>query len=512
MTAMPMKLRKFCEQFVVLKDQPIKFTGRGYLGEVLASTAQRLVLRCSRQVEKSTLLVNRILYHAVTVPGIQMLLVCPRREQASVFSNTRLMPAIADSPFLRRLLLGRKNRRPQVMNCRFANGSELFVRAAFHSADAVRGLSADVLFVDEFQDIAAGDLAVLQETLSHSTRGEIVLTGTPKLIDNHLEDVFRQSTACEWLVPCPGCQRQTRLDERVLDPRGLCCPECDQQLNPRRGKWVARNPNSAWGDGYWINHLMVPWLNADEILARQAAYDPARFRNECLGLPCALGDHVITQAEIEACCEDRPMAKRQADVPAEGRDQLIAGIDWGGGASSATVLVIGYMRPDLHSVIVRMERFRPQEEPDRVLSQVVERCGKFGVKVIAADGGGNGYVYNRLLQNTLGYRAPLHAIIYSTSDQEPFQEGTLVKWTVNRSASIGNTFSRIKKLMLHFPRVQECGTFLDEFVCELADYDDHSRTIRYTHPDGVPDDALHATNYLQQVGLRLVHARQQQWR
>jgi hypothetical protein len=512
MPVIPMGLRKFCEQNVFLKGQPITFTGRGYLREVLASTAKRLVLRCSRQVEKSTLLVNRILYHAATVPGIQMVLVCPRREQASTISKSRLMPAIADSPFLHRLLLGRNKRRPQVMNCRFANGSELFVRAAFHSADAVRGLSADVLFVDEFQDIAAGDLAVLQETLSHSNRGQIVLTGTPKLIDNHLEDVFRRSTACEWLVPCPGCQRQTRLDERVLDPRGLCCPECRQRLNPRRGTWVARNPNSDWGDGYWINHLMVPWLNADEILARQAAYDPARFRNECLGLPCALGDHVITQAEIEACCEDRPMARRQADVPAEGRDQLIAGVDWGGGTASATVLVIGYMRPDLHSVIVRMERFRPEEEPDRVLNQVVDCCRKFGVKVIAADGGGNGTVYNRLLQKQLGYQASLYAIIYSASDQEPFQEGTLFKWTVNRSASIGATFSRIKNLMLRFPRLQECGTFLDEFVCELAEYDDHSRTIRYTHPDGVPDDALHATNYLQQVGLRIVSQRRQRWR
>ena len=206
------------------------------------------------------------------------------------------------------------------------------------------------------------------------------------------------------------------------------------------------------------------------------------------------------------------MARRQADVPAEGRELLFAGLDWGGGSLSATVLVIGYMRPDLHAVIVRMERFRPQEEPDLVLKQVVECCGKFGVKVIAADGGGNGQVYNCLLQNMLGYQVPLYAITYSPSDQEPFQEGKLFNWNVNRSISIGNTFSRIKKLMLHFPRIQECGTFLDEFVCELAEYDEHARTIRFTHPDGVPDDALHATNYLQQVGLRSVHARQQQWR
>jgi hypothetical protein len=113
------------------------------------------------------------------------------------------------------------------MNCQFANGSKLFVRAAFQTADAARGLSADVLFVEEFQDIAAGHLAVLQETLSHFPRGEIVLTGTPNLIGNQLEAVFRQSTACEWLVRCPKCQRRTRLDEHVLNAGGVCCPMCD---------------------------------------------------------------------------------------------------------------------------------------------------------------------------------------------------------------------------------------------------------------------------------------------
>ena len=204
------------------------------------------------------------------------------------------------------------------------------------------------------------------------------------------------------------------------------------------------------------------------------------------------------------------MAKTRGHVPAEGRHVLIAGIDWGGGTTSATVLVIGYMRPDLHSFILRMERFRPQEEPDRVLNEVAERCRAFGVKYIAADGGGNGHVYNRLLQNKLGYQASLCGIIYSTSDQEPVRDGTLHKLTVNRSASIGNTFVRIKKKMLHFPRVKEVGTFLDEFVCELAEFDDHSRTIRYTHPDGLQDDALHATNYMQTMGLRVVHELLQQ--
>ena len=109
---------------------------------------------------------------------------------------------------------------------RFANDSHVFVRAAYHSADAARGISADLLLVDEFQDVAAGDLPVLQETLSHSSDGRTILTGTPKSIDNHLSSVFNQSPANEWTVPCPECSRGVILDEQCLGSGCVICPTC----------------------------------------------------------------------------------------------------------------------------------------------------------------------------------------------------------------------------------------------------------------------------------------------
>ena len=326
-----MSLLEFCEQFVYLKGQLLSFKGRGYLKDIYPATDRNLVLRCSRQVEKTTTLANLIVYEAVTNPGVQILMVCPRLEQARVFSNSRLRPAIERSPLVRRLLLVNRKRQLPVFDMQFANESELHIRAAYRSADAVRGLSADLLLIDEFQDIAAGDLPVLQETLSHSARPRTIITGTPKLIDNHLESVFRQSTACEWLVPCAGCRSQVPLDERVLGPNGLTCPTCGKPLKPRRGRWVPRNPDARWGEGFWINHLMVPWHTVDEVLVKQETYDRAKFTNECLGLPTTLGDHIISREEIEACCANRPFARRLADVPTEGRQCLFAGIDWGGG-------------------------------------------------------------------------------------------------------------------------------------------------------------------------------------
>ena len=492
----------FCRKLLNLNGQPINFDDRPYVPEMYDVTDQNLVLRCSRQTEKSTFLVNTILYEACMNPGIQMLFVCPRLEQARVFSHDRLLPSLEQSPLIRRTLQGRGARHPQVMNMRFANGSALFVRAAYHSADSCRGLSASLLMVDEFQDIAAGDLPVLQETLSHAKNGRTILTGTPKDISNHLEAAFSNSTANEWTLHCAKCDKGVILDERSLGPVGIICPNCGGSLNPRDGRWVARNPHGHWGVGFWVNHAMVPWLNYEEILDRQRGYDLAKFKNEVLGLPTTVGDHVATRAELEACCSNNPMAESLEDVSPQGRSNLIIGIDWGGGGTSRTVVVIGYMRSDYRLEICCFERFAATEDPLRVVEEIAKRCRQFRIRWIGADGGGNGRVLNRLLMDQLKASSGLFAILYSSADHEPRQDGCMMQWTVNRSASIAVLYSRIKKRQMIFPRVNQCGSFLDEFAVELAEYDDITRTVRYTHPDGMQDDAVHATNYALIVALR----------
>ena len=107
-----------------------------------------------------------------------MLYVCTRVDQALVFSRSRLRPLIESSPLIRQALIGSKNALLSSNDFRFKNSSELYIRSAFHSADSARGLSADILLLDEYQEIAQGVLPVLMEILSHSSRKQVVITHT----------------------------------------------------------------------------------------------------------------------------------------------------------------------------------------------------------------------------------------------------------------------------------------------------------------------------------------------
>jgi len=129
-----------CQYYVYLQGRPLSFADRPYLPPIYVADGN-LVLRCSRQTEKTTFLVNRILYEACRRPGIRMLYVAPRLEQVQVFRRSRLGSMLDDSPLIRRVLLGAQGMRQQVMNMRFRNGSDLFLRAAFHSGDSCSRLT-----------------------------------------------------------------------------------------------------------------------------------------------------------------------------------------------------------------------------------------------------------------------------------------------------------------------------------------------------------------------------------
>jgi hypothetical protein len=162
------------------------------------------------------------------------------------------------------------------------------------------------------------------------------------------------------------------------------------------------------------------------------------------------------------------------------------------------------MRKDFVFEVSAMRRFRPDEDTDLLLSSVAQMLSDFKVRCVAADGGGSGHHLNRLLLDRIKHKA-MYAILYSNSTQEPKSEGALVKWTVNRSATIGSVFSRVKKRTIVFPRVADSGSYLDEFACETAVFDTDNRTLRYTHPETMQDDALHATNYALLLGVRHYH-------
>jgi hypothetical protein len=95
----------------------------------------------------TTFLANNLVVSSVVKPYNKSLYVSPSHTQTRQFSNEKLRPAIEKSPFVKKYFQDHTVS-TQVFEKGFTNGSYVFLRSAFRSADRTRGISARNLCYD----------------------------------------------------------------------------------------------------------------------------------------------------------------------------------------------------------------------------------------------------------------------------------------------------------------------------------------------------------------------------
>lgn len=128
------KKSDFVRNLIYLDGQKFDFTGRGYLKPIYDGGFKRILLKTARQVEKTTFLANNLTCTSVVMPYNKALYVSPSHTQTRQFSNEKLRPSIERSPLIKRYFQD-SSVSTQVFEKGFTNGSYIFLRSAFRSAD-----------------------------------------------------------------------------------------------------------------------------------------------------------------------------------------------------------------------------------------------------------------------------------------------------------------------------------------------------------------------------------------
>ena len=103
-----------------------------------AADQGNLVIRASRQVEKSTFVSATIIFEACKNAESRILFIAPRRRSVDTFSRDRLIPMIKESPLVRAAV------GPPLTHAYYRfrirrRYERLYIRPAFLTADACRG-------------------------------------------------------------------------------------------------------------------------------------------------------------------------------------------------------------------------------------------------------------------------------------------------------------------------------------------------------------------------------------
>jgi hypothetical protein len=498
------------------KHIPFDFTQRRYLRLPYDTPSKRTLYKCGRQVEKSTLLGNKTLAYCCIINSFNVLYVSPTNQQTKTFSRDRLKEPIETSDILKSWTTTKLS--DNVFEKQFINRSKITLRYAYHHADRVRGIPADMIEIDELQDINTDNIPIIEECASHSPYKYFIYSGTPKSLDNAIEKYWNDfSTQNEWVVPCerhgtpndPGSWHWNVLAEEHIGNKGLICDKCGELINPMHpmAQWASMNPDirrpaseGGMGDdafeGFRIPQLMVPWLQWDDILVKQQTYPRGRFYNEVLGLSYDSGTRPLTQQDIIDNC--RPGLFMSPEMLMEiknrigGSAHVFAGIDWGTGEGSYTVISLAAYLEGIFTVFY-VHRFEGQEiEPPVQLGIIEEMIKSWNIEVVGVDYGG-GFDRNDHLMRKFG-QGRIWKYQYSQPGTKVKWDGDLKRHLIHRTEVMSDMFNAIKRRNVF--RFSDWTTFKEpfgqDFLNIFSEYNEQTRQIEYKHAPDRTDDTFHS--------------------
>jgi hypothetical protein len=477
------------------------FEGRRHMIRPYDTPAKKLLLFCGRQVEKSTLLGNIMLSYMCLVSGYRALYVSPSMTQTKTFSADRVREPMETSPILQRFTTSMLSQ--NLLEKQFINRSKLTMRYAFLNADRTRGIPAYLLAIDEFQDILLDNVPVMEQCLSHAPQSfkRQIYSGTPKSLDNNLE-YFRAnlSTQGEWVVPCEACNHWNILGEKNIGKNFLQCEKagCNRQIYPMHPKaqWANMVREAPW-ESYRIPQLMVPWLDwKKDIIYNYENYPREKFYNEVLGLSYDSGLRPLTMQQLKDVCLDNVSMRNLEDYRILSRTQHVyAGLDWGTGEHSYTVLTLGtYVGMKFR--IFYSHRFTGEDvDPEIQLPRIIEMLRYFNVRFIGSDYGG-GFHSNYKLIKEFGALKVKRFQYLARGAQKVQWNPKLKRFTVARTEVMSDIFNAIKRGKLEFPRWQEWKEPAGQDMLNIySEMNKRLGMIQYSHGLDKPDDTFHTVLY-----------------
>jgi len=520
--------RQFTEFAVNLRGQPIDLTQRPWLDRIYDQPfiraedlrfRRKMLMIFGRQCEKSTTIGNMFLSVSNLIPYLRALYISASDVQMREFSDERLRAVIMDSVKLQHMTRTSrgKNETQNVQTKRWKNQSKILLRSVYRSADRVRGISADLLGIDEIQDIYTDTLPVIEETLfaSDLEGGPIsVYAGTPKSFENSLEIYWsRESTQNEWMVQCQNgkCGHWNCIEVENIGPNGLECIKCRSPLHPLlHGQWARLGHADADFEGFRVPQPVVLYAyhrHADvferkwrELLIKKTRYNRAKFQNEVMARSYDSGTKPVSFEEVRRCALADERFLDEEDLTRQLKStHTWAGIDWGTGDESYTVLSI--WRYDLRGCFkcIFVKKYEGIEaDADYSVKDIIQWCRKFNVNRIGSDWG-FGFLANSKLQKTFGASKVL-CYQHAGKQKEKVKWDKLgMKFITHRTRVLGDIFTLIKRGPvpggISFPNWPHFEKYANDILAVSQEYNERRGEIVYDHPRGTPDDFLHTACY-----------------
>jgi hypothetical protein len=433
-----------------------------------------------------------------------------------VFSTDKIDSCVRGSDIIQDYYIDTKTK-DQVSYKEFTNGSKIYLRSAYHSADAIRGISADRCCIDEVQDIISDHLPVIEQSMSHSMAhweslkniypglpahlfNSKIYAGTPKTVENTMEKFWGLSTQCEWIIRCLHCTKYNYINEHNIGDTCLICNKCGKPIFYEDGDWVAMNSVGIM-DGFRMPQIVLNWINNRNnpdawkvnVINVRKTCSAEKFFNEVLALPYASAKHPMSLAEIKSCCGDfdpcneEKMPRELENIP------LTAGIDWGkgdtaSGTSYSILTIMGHIKGKPRTIFVKKYEGKMSDAILQVkdMLRIIQR---YRCVLTIADTG-DGRTSNAMMVETLSPQRFAEMYEHGTMATKIKWDGDKGHYTMNRTQMMTDLIMEIKRGQVEFFRYEYFEKYTHDFTGIYLLYSERTRLTMYDH--SVPDDCFHS--------------------
>lgn len=320
--------------------RPFDLDNHVYLRAIYEEQAQVVVLCKSSQAGASEYLISYIL-HACDQRDATGLYVFPTDGHVSDFSAARLGPAIESSDYLADIVVEGRSQEPGPEGARLRKrGADrvtlkrvrdrfLYLRGGTVKADGkapqLKSIDADVLILDEVDELDPRAPAIAVKRLGHSAIAEQRWVSTPMYPGSGIHAKWLESDQRLWHLRCINCgEWQSPSIEQVVtewdelgrpvvwhgQPDGrayLACRKCGREVDRLgQGEWVATYPEREIV-GYHITKLFTAQTELIQIVHNLDTTDETKRReayNQDLGLPYRPRGGGLDAETLDACREE----------------------------------------------------------------------------------------------------------------------------------------------------------------------------------------------------------------
>lgn len=501
----------------------IEGEGRDYLKELyryccvgMIRDKKRVVILKGRQVEMTEAALNIGLYFMCNYKYFRVLHAFPRNAQVSRFSKERLQGAIRDSklegdgdrkrPALMKFLADHGSSSNTVSMVEFKNSNIYYMYSAWAEADALRGIAADALLRDEFQDWSDDAIANTDSSLTMSKYKVEFSFGTPKQAGTPFETLWNYSDQRYYHTKCTGCGHYFMITlDTFVHGYMVRCPKCHKDNNKKisnlEGKWIPTKKTGPEGRvGFHISQLIHPMITREEIMRKQVEYPESRFKNEVMGEFYTGSSLPLNEKEvIEKCCEPyREMSMPHMIVPPK---ETYMGIDWGGRSDindkgAFTVATVISKEGDQYKV-ERSERITYPDHQKQV-RYIGDLIKLYNCTSVVADIGA-GQVQCQMLQNEFGDK--VKSCYYATNLKAKMSyKDDIWMLSVDRDAFLEEIIDIIHRGRLIIPwkdpkKIEWFIRHLCNTEVQLSTRTGNNRRKYEKLNKSKPNDGLHSLNY-----------------